>query len=127
MTAIVIAIHPQWVRLILSGIKRVEIRKSSPRRPVDRMLIYDTGMHRIVGEARIIGVDTAHPADIWHRYGRLSCIRREDYDQYARGRKLLTAIRLDDSRRYDKPKTLEEIGLNHAPQNWLYLEDKETN
>lgn len=117
----VFALKPKWAELILSGEKTVGIRRSRMNRMIDRMLIYRTGTGMIVGETRVKGMHAASPDTIWKEYGAASRIPKPVFDEYAKGADLLYAYRLEAPVRYNKPRTLSEIGLKRAPQSWCYL------
>lgn len=121
VTAAVFALKPEWADLILSGAKTVEIRRGRMNRMVDRMLVYRTGTGLIVGETRVKGMHAAPPDIIWREYGEASHIPKPVFDEYAQGADRLYAYRLENPIRYERPKTLSEVGLKRAPQSWCYL------
>jgi len=58
---IILAVKPKYVELIKSGVKTIELRKSAPTCPVDRIYIYETApVSKVVGYFRgsdVIGFD----------------------------------------------------------------------
>lgn len=121
VSAAVFALKPKWADLILDGEKTIEIRRSRMSRMIGRMLVYRTGTGLIVGEVRVKGMHAAMPDVIWRKYGPASGLSKEEFDEYAQGADRLYAYRLESPVRYDRPKTLSEVGLKHAPQSWCYL------
>lgn len=116
VSAAVFALKPKWADLILDGEKTIEIRRSRMSRMIGRMLVYRTGTGLIVGEVRVKGMHAAMPDVIWRKYGPASGLSKEEFDEYAQGADRLYAYRLESPVRYDRPKTLSEVGLKHAPQ-----------
>lgn len=101
---------------IPSGAKTVEIRRGHMNRMIGRTLVYRTGTGLIVAETRVKGMHATPPDVIWRAYGEASRIPEPVFDGYAQG-----ADRLESPIRYERPKTLSEVGLKRAPQSWCYL------
>ena len=115
-SAAVFALKPEWADPIPSGAKTVEIRRGHMNRMIGRTLVYRTGTGLIVAETRVKGMHGTPPDVIWRAYGEASRIPEPVFDGYAQG-----ADRLESPIRYERPKTLSEVGLKRAPQSWCYL------
>lgn len=122
MTAILCSIHSDWARLIFEREKTCELQRTAPRRHVDRMLVYDTGVHLIVGEARVEGVLAGLPEDVWLDCAAdRSCVSRLQYERYYRDARRAVAFLLSNARRYPTPLSLTDVGVKRPPRSWMYL------
>ena len=134
---VVLSIKPEWVKLILSGEKTLELRRSRPRQDTPfTVYIYETrgdeinrGKGKVVGEFLCDRIQK----DINPSMGlvdvvdqRLSCIPANQIIDYARHRKRTPQLvywwHVKDVKKYDKPKELCEYGLKSAPQSWAYVD-----
>ena len=129
---LVMSIRPKFARAVMSGDKRIEIRKSFSERWIDqRVCIYSSSPDQsLVGEATITSVIAAAPEDIWASYGSEVCCDRAEFDEYVKGASKLVAIRLSDVRPYERPVSLQEIRKSNGghffpPQSYRTIEDKD--
>lgn len=100
--AVLLSLKPRWAEAILSGRKRVEIRRVfSKHWAHGQAFLYSSHpVKQLVGEARIASVTEGRPDDIWERFGaEIGCTRAE-LDEYARGADQLYAIELEQPRAY---------------------------
>jgi len=118
-----LSINPEHVENIFKGIKKFEFRKIRCRSEVDKMLIYSTSpVMKIVGEAEIINVIEGLPADVWEQTENYAGINKSFFDQYYCGRSKAVAYHLGSVRQYAKPLDLSDLGVNFAPQSFVYLD-----
>lgn len=121
----VLSLKPRWAESILSGQKRIEIRRRFSPKWVDKTLaLYATHpVKSIVGEARVEAVVSGAPGAIWQAYkDDIGCSRRE-FDDYVQGRDEVFAILLTEARPYRDPVPVSELTglLGHAltsPQSY---------
>lgn len=130
MADVLLSIRPHFADMILDGTKTVEVRKTTPRRPMPngrmrRVWLYATGTGNIVGAARLCR-DTettiARPDD-WDRYGRFTGLNHTEWTRYLDGQPAhlwLYAPEVNDLRH--APIPLTRLGIR-APQSWRYLDD----
>lgn len=119
---IVIAINPQHVKNILSGIKKYEYRKIAAKQDVSTIIIYETSpIKRVVAEAEIIEVLMMPPEELWQQTKELSGISKQFFDQYFNGREVAYAYKLGRIKVYSQPKLLLEYGIKVAPQSFVYI------
>lgn len=121
MKSVLLSLKSQWWELMKSGEKTLEIRKSRPR-DIDlpaRVLVYlPKPEGRIVGEFRVGHfVKTDKPSGLERR----SMVPLWKLEEYAGG-DLLYGWTVDDVVEYDVPQELESIGVEHAPQSWMYVD-----
>lgn len=124
MKSVLLSLKPKWWELIKSGEKTLEIRKSRPvgvELPV-RVFVYATQpVGKIVGEFL-----TSHFLRRSSLSGlvRRSMVSLEDLIAYAAGGDVL-AWTVDDVVEYERPLELLSLGLDRAPQSWMYVEADE--
>ena len=122
MCKVLLSINPEYVDMIFSGIKKYEFRKSQCKRPIDGIIIYCTApVMKIVGEADVLDVLVDEPNRLWKQVKRLAGIKRDFYDSYYNGRKNAVAYQLGEIHQFEKPRDLEEYGIKHAPQSFVYI------
>lgn len=145
MQAVMLSIRKEWARLILSGDKTLEIRKtktnycaftiSKAAYPL-RVFLYESkangGRGMIVGWVDCEGVQEI-PADADAETVRATaaraCLRVQDFDAYRRGNKpyiwqlggrTVYAWQLGEPHKIE-PLGLMRFGIDRAPQSWQWL------
>lgn len=83
----VMSVKPRFASAILSGHKKVEVRKGMSDRWIGkRVTLYSTAPDSsMVGEAMIADVIRLPCDDAWHRFGSDMGCTRAEYDDYTRG------------------------------------------
>lgn len=122
---LLMSIQPRFADAILDGTKTVELRRKPPRNEPDVVIIYSSGKARaVLGVARLKGVHTSTPEDIWSKFGWTAGVSRAEFDEYFAGSPTASALELDQPRRGARQVPLvrlREIGLE-PPQSWRYVE-----
>lgn len=119
---LLMSIHPQHVENILSGRKIYEYRKISPRKDVDKILIYSTSpVKKVVGEAEVENIIEEEKEKVWKLTQKFSGINKEFFDKYYNARTHAVAFKLGKVTKYDQPKNLTDIGVQRAPQSYMYI------
>lgn len=141
---ILISIQPQWVELILSGKKTVEIRKRRPRIDTPfKCYIYCTrtqnGWFRMDNGERLDGMVVAEftcnniqttfipsisyfvESGIDMEMFEKACVTFKMVHDYVGPGKDAYGWGISDLVEYEKPKTIEEIGAIRAPFSWQYI------
>ncbi|MFF4985486.1 ASCH domain-containing protein [Streptomyces sp. NPDC001046] len=124
--ALLLSLHPRFATAILTGAKTVELRRQRvavpPGTPV---IIYATSpVMALTGTARLTGVDTAAPGQIWRRHRTNSGISKAEYTAYMNGAERASALLLDTPRPLSRPVPLDHLratGAFHPPQSYRYL------
>mgnify|MGYP000422430892 FL=1 len=126
MAAILISIKKQYSDLIFEGSKTVEYRKVLPSKPVDRCFIYESrGSGRVVGFFTLSKTTSCSPEEAWSLTCDIGALSRTQFDTYYEGRSKSVLFYIASCHRFDKPFELSELGLNRAPQSFIYLSDAE--
>ena len=123
----IISLKPQYMDLVLSGKKTVELRNRIVRmKPRTVIWIYATKpVGGIVALAELDSVVHDTPSAIWIRYEREMCIDREHFDSYINNRKSVSALILSSVRKLSHSLTLDwirrSIGSFQPPQFYSRL------
>ena len=123
MYQMLLSIKPEYVASILQGKKQYEYRKFRCREDVNKIIIYATAPQKqVVGEAEIADIIEDDVFTVWDLTKAYSGITYNFYREYYNGKKKAIAYHLKNLIIYDKPLTLNEIGVSCAPQSCRYLQ-----
>lgn len=126
---LLVSVRPRWVREIVVGRKTVELRRRSPRlnEPV-RALVYETSPAYRLRASCVMGpVRSEHPDMLWDRVGLRSCVSKEEYYSYFRGRKLAYGIEIRDVVEMSSRLTLDWLRREAGfvpPQSWAWASER---
>ena len=122
MCKMLLSINPEHVENILQGSKTYEFRKILCKRKIDKIVIYATyPVKLIVGEVEVLDIIDMDKEKLWKMTEKKSGITKDFFDQYYEGRDTAVAYKLGEVLRYDKPQSLDKIGVKMAPQSYMYL------
>ena len=126
MCNILMSIKPQYVEKILSGNKKYEYRKNRAKRnDIDKMIIYSTApVMKVVAEVDIEEIIESTPDILWKKTKLESGITEEFFYKYYKNKTIAVAYKLGNIKIYDKPKSLNDIGVKYVPQSFIYLKVK---
>ena len=125
MSKILISINPEYVDRILDGSKKYEYRKVLAK-DVDLLIIYSTSpAMKIVGEVKVMGNIEMAPSTLWEETKKEAGISRKKYREYFKGRKKACAYILGEVLKYETGRRLTDIGINNAPQSFVYLKQEQ--
>ena len=128
---LLLSIHPRHVDSILSGTKRVELRRRKPRIACGTALIYATSPRKqLVASFQISSVVRAPLGLLWQSVREVAGVSRREFDTYFKGLQSGVAIRIADVTEFRMPIPLSELrvamrGFN-PPQGFCYLDSAET-
>ena len=81
--SIILSIHPEYVKKIISGEKHFEYRRRIPKREVSYILIYETSpTKKYVAITEVLDIMCEHPDTLWDKTHYLSGISYEKYHEY---------------------------------------------
>jgi len=122
MCKMLLSINPEYVESIIQGDKLFEYRKFRCRDDVDKIVIYATAPTKaVIGEADIAEILEDDVLSIWNQTKDHSGVSYPFFRKYYKGKKKAFAYRLKNLVVYDEPRSLEDIGVSHAPQSFRYL------
>lgn len=120
----VLAIKPEFVKKIFSGIKKYEYRKVIFTKKVDKVIIYASSpVSKVVGEFTIDSIVKGKPNKVWEETKNYAGITESYFKDYFKGKDTAYAIKIKDCCKYNKPLSLKEIGVQYAPQSFVYLKE----
>jgi len=125
---IVMSIRAKYARKILSGEKKVEVRRMfSKKWKSSKVTIYASGSERsLVGEALIKDVIFDRPENVWERFSDKIGCAKEEFDKYTISKKKVYAIVLENAVPYRKSISIKEVSSLmkenlRPPQNYYNL------
>lgn len=120
---VLLSIKPEFVEKIFDGTKKYEFRKSLFRkRGVTHVIIYASApIKRVVGEFEIEDILSDDVDKIWERTKKLSGITKAFYASYFHHKAKANAIQIGRVVKYDRPKSLSDFDIQHAPQSFRYV------
>lgn len=122
MCKMLLSINPEYVESILQGEKIYEYRKFRCRDDVSKIIIYATAPRKqVVAEAEIEDILEDNVLNVWRQTRERSGITYSFFRKYYKGKTKAIAYQLKNLVIYDKPLTLEEIGVPCAPQSYRYM------
>lgn len=117
-----LSIKPEHVENIMNGNKLFDFRKVRCRADVDKIIIYATSpVMQVVGEAQVMEIIVDEPEQVWQITSEYAGITKGFYDQYFHKKERAVAYRLGNVKKYSKPLSLSDFGLNFAPQSFVYV------
>jgi predicted transcriptional regulator len=126
--AVFISVKPEFVEKIFSGLKTIELRKSSPKISTgDLVIIYSTSpVMEIVGTCRVKEIISTTPLKLWNQYSDKMGIDKKRYLEYYEGKDVAIGIGLKDKRKFSTPVPLEKFRKKfenfHPPQTFRYID-----
>ena len=106
----------------MNGNKLFDFRKVRCREDVEKIIIYATSpVMKVVGEAQVLEIIVDKPEQVWHITSEYAGISKLFYDQYFCNKEKAVAYRLGKVKKYSKPLSLSEFGVNFAPQSFVYV------
>lgn len=124
MNDAIISIKPKHVKNILSGNKTVELRTRTVNLPKGAKLwVYSTlPVGKVELSTEIDFVDVLPPEEMWMKHGKSICISKREFDQYTKGRNLVSAIGLRNVRPLESDlclKTMRGYEKNFQPPQFF--------
>ena len=129
-SGIVMSIKSEYAKKILSGEKKVEIRKIfSKKLRGSKIYIYVSRPERsLVGEVVIKEVVYDKPENVWQKFSDQIGCTKEQFDKYTESKKKVYAIVLQEAAAYRKSVSIREISdlvkeNLRPPQNYYNLQN----
>jgi predicted transcriptional regulator len=123
---VLLSIRPEYVELIFSGAKTVELRRVVPRAvlPNSELIIYSTSPQKsIVGKARIARIERMPVSRLWNEIRHCAGINRKSFFAYFEGKSYGYALFLTKITQF--PHSYHLSGLREnlkftPPQSFMY-------
>ena len=121
---VILSIKPKYANAILAGEKKVEFRKLTFKKEIEKVYIYSSSPEqRIIGYFTIKNIIADTPENLWQKFKRVGSITEFDFFQYFENKKLGYSIGIKDYRRFKEsidPKTIFKNFV--APQSFMYCD-----
>ena len=126
-----LSIRPKYVEAILSGSKRVELRRKCPRVEHGQALIYATAPQmELVGSFEIASVTRAPLNLLWRSVKNIAGVSRSEFDAYFEGLEFGVSIKIGRLVKLKRPIPLSDLRriwpAFQPPQGFRYLAGAET-
>lgn len=123
---IILPIKPVFADAILSGEKKYEYRKRLCTKEINKIYIYATApVKMIIGEAEVVSKLSMDKEKLWQETQMYAGITKKFYDQYFEFQDCACAYRISGVKRYGVPVALKNIGIECAPQSFIYVGELE--
>ncbi len=123
MCAILLPINPKYSQDILKGVKTFELRRSVPKRKVDKIYIYETSpTMRIVGEFTVKHIHSKNKQEIWELTKGKNSVSELEFENYFKGKEQAHAYEIKKYTKYKKTKSLKDLGFSYTPQGFVYAD-----
>ena len=126
---LVISIKPEYMELILSGNKSVELRKCKPSFPKEDILValYCTApVKAVVGFCFLQDLVEDSPSSLWNRFSKFVGIDQRTYLEYYKNNDKAIGLFLENILTLEQELTLdkirEEVPSFTPPQTYKYYE-----
>lgn len=126
LTYAILSIKPIYANAIMSGEKKVEFRKKSFKRPVDKVFVYSSSPEKkIIGFFTIDEVVENHPTKLWEQFKDVGGIKKKAFFEYYEGYEQGVTIKINEFVSFDeKLNPSDFFDKFHAPQSYAYLEEE---
>lgn len=127
--SILISIKPEFMELIFSGEKTVELRKSVPKDlPNNTEIIFyaSSPERKIVGKAKIKRVEELSIDQLWDELGDQTGITVEYFKEYFEGKDKGYGLILDKVEKFSEQFSLDQLRERfnfYPPQSYMYTSE----
>jgi len=119
--AILMSIKPQYCEKILSGEKKIELRRTIPKLKTPFVIyVYECGTGKIPFMfycSQIQEIKTSHIID--SVIAQMACVSKSEYDKYNPN----YYLSIHNPEQFKTTLTLSDFGLKRPPQSWQYVEE----
>lgn len=123
MSTILLSIKPKYSKLIFDGSKKFEFRKIIAKKEVDKIIVYSSSPDKIiVGETYVTRIVSMKKEDLWELTKQYAGITEDEFFSYFDKNEVGYAYQLGKVKKYKHPKQLKDLGINKAPQSFVYLD-----
>lgn len=122
---VLMAIKPQYARLIKEKEKTIELRKTLPKiQNEDIIVIYESSpIQMITAYCEVDGLLKADPSSLWANVYEQAGIGKDAYDSYFSNRDIAYGIKLKNIHILKIARKLSELSEDlSAPQSYRYLD-----
>lgn len=123
---IILPIKPVFADAILSREKKYEYRKRLCKKEINKIYLYAIApVKMIIGEAEVVNKLSMDKEKLWQETQMYAGITKEFYNKYFEFQECACAYRIGGVKRYGVPVALKNIGIEYAPQSFIYVGELE--
>lgn len=124
MSKIIIAIKPKYVKSIIEGSKKYELRTRIPKRKIDKLIVYETSpISKITCEVEVISIIKMNIDDLYKKTSKYSQLSKEEFYSYFKNKTICYAYQLGKVTVYKKAKSISDFNLKGPIQSFAYIND----
>ena len=126
LTSVILSIKPIYAQAIMSGTKKVEFRKKTFKRQVDKIFVYSSSPEKkIIGFFTIKDIIENSPKNLWNEFKDIGGIDKKSFFDYYQNSKIGFTIKISEAKKFKNGIEPSDFFENFtAPQSFIYL-DKE--
>lgn len=121
---LLISINPIYAKAIYEGRKRIELRRSLPKKLHSHLaFIYETSpISKVTGWVRIGGFIHMKKDEFWRRFGLMTGITEDEFFNYFNDIEDAHGAYIDSAHHLEIPFSLNDFKLNKPPQSYRYID-----
>ncbi|CAM1363499.1 Predicted transcriptional regulator, contains an HTH and PUA-like domains [Tenacibaculum soleae] len=126
LTSVILSIKPIYAQAIMSGTKKVEFRKKTFKRQVDKIFVYSSSPEKkIIGFFTIKDIVEDSPENLWKEFKEVGGIDKKSFFEYYQNSETGFSIRISEAKKFENGIEPSDFFENfNAPQSFIYLEEE---
>jgi predicted transcriptional regulator len=122
---VLLSIKPEFAEKIFNGTKKYEFRRSVfKNQDVRTVVVYASSpVQQVIGEFEIEKIINDDLRQLWDKTKEFSGISENFFFEYFNNKEKGYAIKIKQTKRYDKALSLKDDFNANPPQSFMYLEE----
>ncbi len=120
---VLLSIKPIYADKIFAGTKKYEFRRSIFKNPnIKTIVVYSSApVQKVIGEFEIESILQSNISELWDMTAQESGINKEFFFEYYKGKDRGFAIKIKNTKKYDKPLDIKADFKLTPPQSFVYI------
>jgi predicted transcriptional regulator len=120
---VLLSIKPEFANKIFAGIKKYEFRRALFKNPnIKTVVVYSSSpVQKVIGEFDIDSILSAEPTELWNETKDFAGINKKYFFDYFKRKDKGYAIKIKETRIYDKALCIKEHFNAKPPQSFMYI------
>jgi predicted transcriptional regulator len=121
----ILSIKPQYADAIFSGLKKVEFRKFTFKKDVEKVFVYSTSpVKKIIGYFTFNTIVENSPQILWEQFGRIGFIGEDEFFKYFENKNTGFSICIESTHKFSESiDPYKEFKNFIPPQSFCYATD----
>ena len=125
ITTIMIPIKSRFVKDILAKTKTFELRRTIPKKDVDRIILYETmPVGAAVASIAIKCIHHKTIEELWELTKGKNSLTKEEFNKYFDGKTKGYAYEISKVFNFFDRISLKRYNIKNPPQNFIYMKDR---